>query len=71
MLALEKIIASLIMPPGLFVLILFILTVYLFKKSESKLIKLLALFMRGFSCCFIRWKTMQRKYQLMLLKDIQ
>ncbi|MGP3777820.1 YdcF family protein [Halanaerobium saccharolyticum] len=45
MLALEKIIASLIMPPGLFVLILFILTVYLFKKSESKLIKLLALFM--------------------------
>ena len=45
MLALEKIIASLIMPPGLFVLILFILTVYLFKKSESQLIKILALFM--------------------------
>ncbi|MFP4198877.1 MAG: YdcF family protein [Halanaerobium sp.] len=42
MLAVEKIIAAFIMPPGLFILLLFILTVYLFKKSDSKLIKFLS-----------------------------
>lgn len=45
MLALEKIIASLLMPPGLFVLILLIISIYLFKKSDSQLIKLTALFL--------------------------
>ena len=45
MLALEKIIASLLMPPGLFIFLLLILTIYLFKKSESGLIKLTAVFM--------------------------
>lgn len=44
MLTLEKIVASFIMPPGLFVLLLLLLTIYLFKKSESKLIKLTAVF---------------------------
>lgn len=44
MLALEKIIASLVMPPGLFILLLLFLTIYLFRKSESKLIKLTAVF---------------------------
>ncbi len=44
MLALEKIIASFVMPPGLFILILLFLTVYLFKKSDSKLIKLITIF---------------------------
>ena len=41
MLALEKIIASFVMPPGLFVLLLLLLTIYLLKKSDSKLIKLI------------------------------
>lgn len=44
MLALEKIIAAFIMPPGLFVLLLLLFCFYLFKKSESKLIKLTAVF---------------------------
>lgn len=48
MLALEKIVASFIMPPGLFVLLLLLLTIYLFRKSESGLIKLTALFMLVF-----------------------
>ena len=39
MLALEKIVASFIMPPGIFIVLLLILTIYLFKKSESRLIK--------------------------------
>lgn len=42
MLALEKIAASFVMPPGIFILLLLVLTVYLFKKSGSKLIKLVA-----------------------------
>ncbi|KXS49030.1 YdcF family protein [Halanaerobium congolense] len=42
MLALEKIIASLIMPPGLFVFLFLILALYLFKKSESITIKIIA-----------------------------
>ena len=41
MLALEKIIASFVMPPGIFILIMLLLTIYLFKKSDSKLIKLI------------------------------
>jgi uncharacterized SAM-binding protein YcdF (DUF218 family) len=45
MLALEKIAASFIMPPGLFVLLLLVLTIYLFKKSDSGLIKLLTVFL--------------------------
>ncbi|MEC9490221.1 MAG: YdcF family protein [Halanaerobiales bacterium] len=45
MLALEKIVASIIMPPGLFVLLLLLLTIYLFKKSDSGLIKLTSLFL--------------------------
>ncbi|MFP4021356.1 MAG: YdcF family protein [Halanaerobium sp.] len=44
MLALEKIVASFIMPPGLFVVLLLIFTIYLFKKSESRLIKAAAVF---------------------------
>lgn len=44
MLELEKIVASFVMPPGLFIILIFILTVYLFKKSESKLIKATAVF---------------------------
>ena len=44
MLALQKIVASLVMPPGLFILLILFLTIYLFKKSESKLIKLTAIF---------------------------
>ncbi|MFW6000736.1 MAG: YdcF family protein [Halanaerobium sp.] len=43
MLALEKIVAAFVMPPGLFILIIFILTLYLFLKTKSKLIKLTAL----------------------------
>lgn len=43
MLALEKIIASFIMPPGLFILLFLILFIYLFKKSNSALIKIIAL----------------------------
>jgi len=42
MLGLEKIIASFVMPPGLFILVFFVLTVYLFLKSKSKLIKIIA-----------------------------
>lgn len=42
MLALEKIISSFLMPPGFFIIILLIITVYLFFKSDSKLIKFLA-----------------------------
>lgn len=42
MLALEKIIASLIMPPGLFVFLFLILTIYLFKKTKSTIIKITA-----------------------------
>jgi uncharacterized SAM-binding protein YcdF (DUF218 family) len=44
MLALEKIIASFVMPPGLFILLLLFLSIYLFKKSDSKLIKLITIF---------------------------
>ena len=44
MLALEKIAASLIMPPGIFIVLLLILTIYLLKKAESGLIKLAAVF---------------------------
>jgi len=44
MLALEKIAASLIMPPGIFIVLLIILTIYLLKKAESGLIKLAAVF---------------------------
>lgn len=43
MLALEKIIAALIMPPGLFLILMLILTLYLLKKSESTLIKFTAI----------------------------
>lgn len=42
MLALEKIISSFLMPPGFFIIILLIITIYLFLKSDSKLIKFLA-----------------------------
>lgn len=42
MLALEKIVASFVMPPGIFILLLLILTLYLFKKSGSSLIKLIS-----------------------------
>ncbi|SIQ80642.1 YdcF family protein [Halanaerobium kushneri] len=52
MLVLEKIIASLVMPPGLFILLLIILTGYLFKRSKSGIIKLTALFML-FLCFFL------------------
>ena len=48
MLALEKIAASFLMPPGLFIVLLLILNVYLFKKSKSKLIKLTAVFLLFF-----------------------
>jgi uncharacterized SAM-binding protein YcdF (DUF218 family) len=44
MLALEKIIASFVMTPGLFILLLLFLSIYLFKKSDSKLIKLITIF---------------------------
>jgi uncharacterized SAM-binding protein YcdF (DUF218 family) len=44
MLALEKIVASFLMPPGLFILLLLLLTVYLFKKSDSRWIKLITVF---------------------------
>jgi uncharacterized SAM-binding protein YcdF (DUF218 family) len=43
MLALEKIITSIIMPPGLFILLMLILSLYLLKKSESTLIKITAI----------------------------
>lgn len=42
MLALEKIIASFLMPPGIFISIFLILFIYLFIKAKSKLIKLTA-----------------------------
>jgi uncharacterized SAM-binding protein YcdF (DUF218 family) len=42
LLALEKIIASFVVPPGLFILAIFILSLYLFFKTKSKLIKLTA-----------------------------
>lgn len=42
MLALEKVIAAFVMPPGLFILVIFILALYLFIKTKSKLIKLTA-----------------------------
>jgi len=42
MLALEKIIASFVMPPGLFILLLFILTVYLIIKGKSGIIKIIS-----------------------------
>ncbi|MGM0602679.1 MAG: YdcF family protein [Bacillota bacterium] len=42
MLALEKIIASLLMPPGLFILLLFVLTVYLIIKGKSGFIKIIS-----------------------------
>jgi len=44
MLALEKIVASFVMPPGLFILVMLLLTVYLFKKSDSGLMKLITVF---------------------------
>lgn len=44
MLALEKIIPAFVMPPGLFILIIFILSLYLFLKAKSRLIKLTAVF---------------------------
>jgi uncharacterized SAM-binding protein YcdF (DUF218 family) len=44
MLALEKIVAALLMPPGFFVLVLLLLSIYLFKKSDSRLIKLITVF---------------------------
>lgn len=43
MLAVEKIIASLVMPPGFFVILLLIIFLYLLKNSQSKLIKVTAL----------------------------
>ena len=42
MLGLEKIIASFVMPPGLFILVFLVLTVYLILKTRSKLIKIAA-----------------------------
>ena len=48
MLGLEKIAASFLMPPGLFIVLLLILNIYLFKKSKSKLIKLTAVFLLFF-----------------------
>ncbi|RCW49922.1 MULTISPECIES: YdcF family protein [unclassified Halanaerobium] len=42
MLALEKIIASFVMPPGLFIVLLFILTVYLIIKGKSGIIKIIS-----------------------------
>lgn len=45
MLALEKIVAALIMPPGLFIVLLILLTIYIFKKSESGLMKLITVFL--------------------------
>ncbi len=42
MLGLEKIIASFVMPPGLFILAFLVLTVYLILKTRSKLIKIAA-----------------------------
>lgn len=44
MLGLEKIAAALIMPPGLFVLLLLIISIYLLRKSKSSLIKITAVF---------------------------
>jgi uncharacterized SAM-binding protein YcdF (DUF218 family) len=43
MLSVEKIIASFIMPPGLFVILMLILSTYLLKKSKSVLIKITAI----------------------------
>jgi len=43
MLSVEKIIASFIMPPGLFVILILILSIYLLKKSKSALIKITAI----------------------------
>lgn len=43
MLSVEKIIASFIMPPGLFVILMLILSIYLFKKSKSVLMKITAI----------------------------
>jgi len=42
MLGIEKIIASFVMPPGLFILVFLVLTVYLILKTKSKLIKIAA-----------------------------
>jgi len=42
MLGLEKLIASLVMPPGIFLLLTITITFYLFLKTKSKLIKLTA-----------------------------
>lgn len=43
MLSVEKIIASFIMPPGLFFILMLILSIYLFKKSKSVLMKITAI----------------------------
>jgi len=43
MLSVEKVIASFIMPPGLFIILTMILAIYLLKKSKSSLIKLTAI----------------------------
>lgn len=44
MLEMEKIIASLLIPPGLFIVLISVITVYLFRKSKSFWLKLIALF---------------------------
>ena len=43
MLSVEKVIASFIMPPGLFVILILVLSIYLLKKSKSALIKITAI----------------------------